>query len=36
DDEWSWLVYSGLWEDPLRADIDSFIDPDFVVLPLQS
>ena len=26
DDEWSWLVYSGLWEDPLRADIDSFID----------
>ncbi len=26
DDEWSWLVYSGLWEDPLRADIDSFIN----------
>lgn len=26
DDEWSWLVYSGLWEDPLRADLDSFIN----------
>ncbi len=26
DDEWSWLVYSGLWEDPLRVDLDSFID----------
>ena len=26
DDEWSWLVYSGLWEDPLRNDLDSFID----------
>ena len=26
DDEWSWLVYSGLWEDPLRADLDAFID----------
>ena len=26
DDEWSWLVYSGLWEDPLRRDLDSFIE----------
>ncbi|KAG2477671.1 MAG: Argininosuccinate synthase [Nitrosopumilales archaeon] len=26
DDEWSWLVYSGLWEDPLREDLDAFID----------
>ncbi len=26
DNEWSWLVYSGLWQDPLRRDLDSFID----------
>ena len=26
DDEWSWLVYSGLWEDPLKRDLDFFID----------
>ncbi|HXV66157.1 MAG TPA: argininosuccinate synthase [Nitrosopumilaceae archaeon] len=26
DNEWSWLVYSGLWEDPLKRDLDSFID----------
>jgi len=26
DDEWSWLVYSGLWEDPLRKDLDAFIE----------
>ena len=26
DDEWSWLVYSGLWEDLLRSDLDAFID----------
>ena len=26
EDEWSWLVYSGLWEDPLRMDLDKFID----------
>jgi len=26
DDEWSWLVYSGLWEDPLRTDLDGFIN----------
>ena len=25
DDEWSWLTYSGLWEDPLRKDLDMFI-----------
>ena len=23
--EWSWLVYSGLWMEPLRFDLDSFI-----------
>ena len=26
DDEWAWLVYSGLWEDPLKSDLDMFID----------
>jgi argininosuccinate synthase len=26
DDYWSWLVYSGLWHDPLRRDLDKFID----------
>ncbi len=26
DDQWAWLVYSGLWEDQLRADLDAFID----------
>jgi len=26
DDEWSWLVYSGLWEDPLKNDLDMFIE----------
>jgi argininosuccinate synthase len=24
--EWSWLVYSGLWMEPLRFDLDGFID----------
>jgi argininosuccinate synthase len=24
--EWSWLVYSGLWMDPLRTALDSFIE----------
>ena len=24
--EWSWLVYSGLWMEPLRVDLDSFIE----------
>jgi len=23
---WSWLTYSGLWYDPLRRDLDRFID----------
>jgi argininosuccinate synthase len=26
DNQWSWLVYSGLWQDPLRTDLDRFID----------
>jgi argininosuccinate synthase len=26
DTEWSWLVYSGLWQDPLRSDLDMFIN----------
>ena len=26
DNQWSWLAYSGLWEDPLRTDLDKFID----------
>ena len=26
DDEWSWLTYSGLWEDPLKNDLDMFIE----------
>ncbi len=26
DDEWSYLVYSGLWQDPLRRDLDAFIE----------
>ncbi len=26
DDEWAWMVYSGLWEDPLRKDLDGFIE----------
>lgn len=26
DEQWSWLVYSGLWQDPLRYDLDKFID----------
>ncbi|WP_309493207.1 argininosuccinate synthase [Candidatus Hecatella orcuttiae] len=25
DSQWSWLVYSGLWEDPLKKDLDAFI-----------
>jgi len=24
--EWSWLVYSGLWMDPLRLALDSFVE----------
>ena len=26
DEYWGWLVYSGLWQDPLRMDLDRFID----------
>ena len=26
DDEWADLVYSGLWDDPLRADLDAYIE----------
>ena len=26
DDQWSWLAYAGLWQDPLRTDLDRFID----------
>ena len=26
DEQWSWLAYSGLWQDPLRDDLDKFID----------
>lgn len=26
DNQWSWLTYSGLWQDPLRTDLDRFID----------
>lgn len=26
DEQWSWLCYAGLWQDPLRADLDRFID----------
>ena len=25
DDEWAYLVYSGLWQDPLRQDLEGFI-----------
>ena len=24
--EWTWLVYAGLWVDPLRIDLEAFID----------
>lgn len=26
EESWSWLVYSGLWYDPLRVDLDKFIE----------
>ena len=26
DAEWAWLVYSGLWQDPLKSDLDMFIN----------
>jgi len=26
DSEWAWLAYSGLWQDPLKSDLDMFIN----------
>ncbi|MDI9643658.1 MAG: argininosuccinate synthase [Candidatus Verstraetearchaeota archaeon] len=26
DEQWTYLVYAGLWEDPLREELDAFID----------
>lgn len=26
EDQWAWLVYSGLWFEPLRKDLEAFID----------
>jgi argininosuccinate synthase len=26
DQQWSWMTYSGLWQDPLLNDLDKFID----------
>ncbi|MBI3639670.1 MAG: argininosuccinate synthase [Thaumarchaeota archaeon] len=26
DSEWAWLTYSGLWQDPLKSDLDMFIN----------
>ncbi|HEX5186025.1 MAG TPA: argininosuccinate synthase, partial [Nitrososphaeraceae archaeon] len=26
DEQWSWMAYSGLWQDPLLNDLDKFID----------
>jgi argininosuccinate synthase len=26
DSEWAWLAYSGLWQDPLKLDLDMFIN----------
>ena len=26
EQQWAWLVYSGLWVDPLRTDLDNFIN----------
>lgn len=26
DSQWAWLVYSGLWLDPLKKDLDAFIN----------
>ena len=26
DQQWAWMIYAGLWHDPLRADLDKFID----------
>jgi argininosuccinate synthase len=26
DEEWAYLVYSGLWQDPLKKNLDGFIE----------
>lgn len=26
DNEWAWLAYSGLWQDPLKSNLDAFIE----------
>lgn len=26
DEQWAWLVYAGLWWEPLRSDLDAFMD----------
>jgi argininosuccinate synthase len=26
DQQWAWMIYAGLWHDPLRADLDKFIE----------
>jgi argininosuccinate synthase len=26
DEQWTWLVYSGLWQEPLRKDLERFIE----------
>jgi argininosuccinate synthase len=26
DDQWAFLVYAGLWQEPLRADLDAFME----------
>ena len=26
EEEWTWLVYAGLWQEPLRTALDSFVD----------
>jgi argininosuccinate synthase len=26
DEQWSWLVYCGLWQEPLRTDLEKFIE----------
>jgi argininosuccinate synthase len=26
EQQWSWIIYAGLWYDPLRTDLDKFID----------
>jgi argininosuccinate synthase len=26
DEQWAWLVYSGLWQEPLRKDLEKFIE----------